>query len=150
MITIDWPSGIIFVPQADLTPIGGSVYQLDLDAFRIILKDLEDDEAGMPWTRTHDHNPPVTIGGVLLARVIKILPPYTVTFEDGQYAVNLVGANSNVGDVVNLNQVSIRSSNSAGMVVSGSGVTAQDKQDIANLTVGDPRTLTVGKFFALK
>ena len=40
---------------------------------------------------------------------------YTVTFEDGQYAVNLVGANSNVGDRVNVNQVSVRSANSAGL-----------------------------------
>jgi hypothetical protein len=40
---------------------------------------------------------------------------YTVTFEDGQYAVNLVGANSNIADVVNVNQVSVRSANSAGL-----------------------------------
>ena len=53
-----------------------------------------------------------------LARTVEIINGYTVTFEDGQYAVNLVGANSNVGDVVNVNQVSVRSANSAGLVTS--------------------------------
>jgi hypothetical protein len=53
---------------------------------------------------------------VQLARVIEILEPYTITFEDGAYAVNLVGANSNVADRLNLNQVSVRASNSAGLI----------------------------------
>jgi hypothetical protein len=48
--------------------------------------------------------------------VIEIINDYTVTFEDGQYAVNLVGANSNIADRVNVNQVSVRAANSAGLV----------------------------------
>jgi hypothetical protein len=36
------------------------------------------------------------------------------------------------------------------VVVSGSGVTTQDKEDIADLVTADPKTLTVGKFVALK
>jgi hypothetical protein len=94
------------------------IYELQLDAFRLTLKDLEDDLEGMPWTKTHNHNTEVTLGGLTFARVIEILPPYSVTFEDDQYAVNLVGANSNVGDVVNVNQVSVRSENSAGLISS--------------------------------
>lgn len=136
-ITIDWPNGIINVPKADLTLIQVSPFEireLDLDWFRLQLKDLEDSDDGMPFQKTHNHNTEVTIGNLTLSRVIEILDPYTVTFEDGQYAVNLVGANSNVGDKVNVNQVSIRSSNSAGLitVTSGSGVTDQDKTDIIN------------------
>jgi hypothetical protein len=96
------------------TPV--EIYELQLDGFRLTLKDLEDDFEGMPWTKTHNHNTEVTLGGLTFARVIEILAPYTVTFEDGQYAVNLVGANSNVGDVVNVNQVSVRSQNSAGLI----------------------------------
>lgn len=133
-ISIDWGGRVINVPKADLTLVSGSVYELDVDVFRLALKDLEDGEAGMVFPRTHNHNTEVTVGGVTLARVVEILSPYTVTFEDGQYAVNLVGANSNISDVTNVNQVSIRPQNSAGMIVSGSGVTAQDKTDIANQT----------------
>ena len=117
-ITIDWPTGVINIPKADMTLLQSTpteIRQLNLDTFRLILKDLEDGEEGMPWPKTHNHNTTVTVGGVTLARVVELINGYTVTFEDGQYAVNLVGANSNVGDKVNVNQVSVRSANSAGL-----------------------------------
>lgn len=116
-ISINWGTKIINVPKADLTHISGDIYQLDIDDFRMELKGLEDSEDGMAFPNTHNHNTEVTIGGITYARMIEIINGYTVTFEDGQYAVNLVGANSNVGDVINLNQVSVRSANSAGLVV---------------------------------
>lgn len=158
MITIDWPSGVIAVPQADLTPLGGGIYELDLNVFRLRLKDLEDDEAGMPFLRTHNHNPEVTVSGVTISRVVEIINGYTVTFEDGQYAVNLVGANSNVADVTNVNQVSIRAFNTAGLITvdtGGSGLTAADVWNYPGaLTPAQVwsfyKALTVGKFLALK
>lgn len=120
-ISVDWPTGVITVPRADLAVVQlapTEIRQLDLDAFRLDLKALEDDEAGIAYPATHAHTPPLTVGGVTLARAVELLPPYTVTFEDGQYAVNLVGANSNVADRVNVNQVSVRSANSAGLTFS--------------------------------
>jgi len=120
-VHIDWGSKIIFVPKCYLTLIQASptvIYEMDLNDFRMKLKDLEDDEEGMPHLDTHRHNTEVTIQGINFARVIEIINGYTITFEDGQYAVNLVGANSNIGDVVNVNQVSIRSNNSAGLISS--------------------------------
>ena len=118
-ITVDWPNKIINVPKADTTLIQSSpteIRELDLDSFRLTLKDLEDDPEGMPWLDTHNHVAPIQIGAVTLARVVEIINDYTVTFEDGQYAVNLVGANTNLQDVTNVNQVSIRPSNSAGLI----------------------------------
>lgn len=117
-ITVDWPTKVISVPKADMTLVQPSpeIRELDVDVFRLTLKDLEDDEDGMPFLRTHNHNAPTTIGGVTLARVVEIVNGYTITFEDGQYAVRLVNANNNVSDVTNVNQVSVRSANSAGMV----------------------------------
>jgi hypothetical protein len=56
------------------------------------------------------------LAGIILARVVELINSYTITFEDGQYAVNLTGANSNIADKVNVNQVSVRASNSAGLV----------------------------------
>lgn len=117
-ITIDWPTGVISVPKADMVLIQSTpteIRQLNLDTFRLTLKDLEDSEEGMPWPKTHNHNTSLNVGGVILARSVEIINGYTVTFEDGQYAVNLVGANSNVGDRVNVNQVSVRTANSAGL-----------------------------------
>lgn len=117
-VTIDWGPSVIFVPKiamelVQLTPT--LIYSLDLNVFRLALKELEESSDGMAFTRTHKHNTAVSVGGVDLARVLEIITPYTVTFEDDQYAVNLINANSNVGDRVNVNQVSVRSSNSAGL-----------------------------------
>jgi hypothetical protein len=130
-ISVNWYTKVISVPQADLTLISGSLYELDVDWFRLQLKNLEDDPTGMSYPDTHRHNTEVTLGGVTLARTVEIINEYTVTFEDGQYAVRLVGANNNIADVMNVNQVSLRSNNSAGLIVSGSGVLPQDKIDIA-------------------
>jgi hypothetical protein len=117
-VTIDWPTKIISVPKVDMTLVSSNpfeIFELNIDTFRLRLKDLEDGVEGIPYPTTHNHNTAVTVGGVTLARVVEIINGYTITFEDGSYAVNLVGANSNVGDVVNLNSVSVRAANSAGL-----------------------------------
>lgn len=114
-ISVDHLTRVIFVPQADLTLIQGDIYELNVNQFRLWLKDWEDSVDGMNMPDTHRHNTEVTLGGVTLARTVEIINGYTITFEDGQYAINLTGANNNLGDVTNVNQVSIRSSNSAGL-----------------------------------
>lgn len=120
-IYVDWPRGVIFIPKDSTTLVQSypkEIRELDLNTLRLTLKDLEDSDYGMVYQKTHNHNTTVTVSGVSLARVIEILDPYTITFEDGYYAVNLSGANSNVLDKTNVNNVSVRSSNSAGLVQS--------------------------------
>ena len=114
-LTVDWPGKIISVPKADLTLVSGMVYEYDVNVFRLALKDLEDGP-GMPWPDTHRHNTTVTLSGIVFARVVEIINGYTVTFENGAYAVNLFGANHNILDVTNRNSVGISTSNSAGLV----------------------------------
>lgn len=128
-ISIAWATKIITIPQSYLTDLGGGVYELDTDQFRLDLKDLEDSEEGMPFPTTHNHNTTVTVGGVTLARVIEIINGYTITFEDGMYAVKLTGSNNNISDVSNVNSVSIRSANSAGLIQisSGSGLSVDEQ-----------------------
>jgi hypothetical protein len=136
-VSINWPTGVITIPQNQLTFISGSTYSLDVDAFRLALKDLEDSEEGQVWPDTHRHSTASTLSGVVYARQVEILAPYTVTFEDvgTPYTVSCIGANHNLADVKNVNQVSLIIGNSAGLisVTTGSGVTAQDKIDIVNL-----------------
>ena len=144
-LSIDPITHVITVPQADLTLVSGSLYEHDTNAFRLELKSWEDSAEGMVQPKTHDHNAEVALGGLTLARVIEIIPPYTITYQDGQYAVNLVGSNNNIADRLNINQVSVRSNNTAGMVTitSGSGLSAEEHDQLM-------KALTVAKFLGLK
>lgn len=137
-ISIEWGTRIITIPKSYLTLVSGTLYELDTNQFRKDLKALEDDEEGMPFPDTHKHNTEVTVAGVTYARFIEIINGYSITFEDGNYSVRLSGSNNNIFDVengiLNQNNVQIISQNSAGLqvVTQGSGVTAQDKLDIAD------------------
>lgn len=139
-ITVDPLTFIINIPQADLTLVSGTIYELDTDWFRLELKAWEAGgnglSEGITFQKTHDHNTEVTIAGVVYARAIEILVPYSIEFQDAQYTVILKGSNNNIFDVENgilvQNQVQIISTNSAGLVVvdTGSGITPGDKTDI--------------------
>lgn len=143
-ISIDWGTRTINVPQSYLTNITGTLYELDTETFRTDLKALEDDEEGIPFPDTHQHYTEVTVAGVTYARFIIIINGYSITFEDGQYSVRLAGSNNNFFDVengiLNQNQVQVIPGNAAGLikVVQGSGVTEQDKTDIAELVWEEP------------
>ena len=133
-LSIDWSSSVISVPQAYLTFISTGLYELDVDAFRLDLKDIEDSEEGMPFPDTHRHNTEVVLSGVTYARTFEILSPYTVTFEDTgtPYTVRCVGANHNIADVKNVNNVSLIIGNSAGLItVATGGSTGPSAGDIA-------------------
>lgn len=118
-IEILWGTRVIFIPKSETVLVQtnpSEVRELNINTFRLALKSLEDDADGMNFPSTHNHNTTVTLSGIVYARVVELINNFTVTFEDGQYAVNLVGANSNIADKVNVNQVSVRASNSAGLV----------------------------------
>lgn len=120
-ITVDPITYVINVPRDDLSVVQltpTEIRTMDLNWFRMQLHDLMDDEDGMPLLKMFTHNTEVELGGITYARIVEILDPYSVTFEDGQYAVNLTGANSNVADKTNVNQVSVRPQNSAGLISS--------------------------------
>ena len=152
-ISIDPLTFVIHVPKEDMTLVQATpseIRELDLNWFRLALKAYEAAEYGIYLYKTHNHNTQVTLGSLTFARVIEILPPYTVTFEDGQYAVNLTNANSNVSDRTNVNQVSVRSANSAGLVAATSTVTTDDINAIADavwdeLIISHPISGSTGK-----
>jgi len=156
-ISLDWGNKIIFIPKSYLTLVSGTLYQLDSNQLRLDLKDIEDNEEGITHSDTHRHNSETTIASVIYAQTIELINGYKIEFEDGQYTVKIVNSNNNFADVdagkVIRNQVSIVSTNSAGLikVVSGSGVTAQDKIDIINgiwneLVSSHTITSTFGKY----
>ncbi len=120
-ISVTWGTKVINVPKDYTTLVQVSpteIRDLDTNQFRLDLKSLEDDVYGMAHDTTHVHNPPLSVGGIELARTIEIINDYTITFEDGQWAVNLKGSNNNILDRTNKNQVSVNPGNSAGLVTS--------------------------------
>lgn len=135
MLSVNWSTKVIAVPQSFLTFLSGDRWELDVDAFRLGLKDIEGAEEGMSFADTHRHNTQVTLSGVTYARTFEIINGYQVEFEDKgpHYTVVCTGANHNLGDVLVPGPVHLIIGNSAGLIVvtSGSGVTAQDKLDIA-------------------
>lgn len=127
MYSVNWEAREIYVPKADLTHIEGNKYRLDLDEFRRKCRSLEWDD-GLSYPAIIEYYPAVDTGDVTLGRVVLLTNGYTVTFEDGQYAVLFSGANTNIHNFTNVNQVSIRPNNSAGLVeVSGSGCPPKDE-----------------------
>lgn len=117
-ISVNLLTFVIYVPKADLTLEQSSpeIRTLDVNQFRLWLKAWEESEEGMTFTDTHKHNTEVTLSGLTYARIIEILDPYTIEFEDGQYIVNCDGANHNIADKKVPNQVSLIVNNAAGLI----------------------------------
>lgn len=139
-MSINHTTKVIAIPKADTTFVETNAttgYEIrSYDEYELMreLADYLDSEAGIALPNAFTHATEVTISGVIYARAISFLAPYTITFENDTYQVKLVGgSNNNMLDVLNPNNVSVIPANSAGLqtVVSGSGVTEQDKLDIA-------------------
>ena len=120
-VTINFNTKVITIPKSFMTQKNSILYELDVNALRLALKEIEESGAGIVYPDTHRHNTEITLSGVTYARSVEIINGYTITFEDGQYVVSCVGANHNIADVKNLNQVSIVVGNSAGLVVTSGG-----------------------------
>ncbi len=146
-LTVNWSTKVITVPQSFCTIISGSNYTFDVDEFRLALRDLEDDEAGIVFPHTHTHNTATTLAGATYARTVEVINGYTVTFEatGSPWTAVCVGANHNIGDVKNVNHVSLIVGNSAGLiqVTSGSGLSVEQDAQLF-------KALTKGQFIALK
>ena len=120
-VTVDYLTSIISVPQADLTFVSGTLYELDTDWLRLQLHALQDDEEGMPFDDMIDRNEPYTVVGVSYAQKLEIINGYSLQFTpDSQWSVRLTGSNNNFFDVENgilvQNQVQVIPNNSAGLI----------------------------------
>lgn len=117
--SVNWLTKVITIPKADTEWVSTTpdVRKLSATTLWENLRSLEDDPEGMPYPQIVKNTTPVTLAGVTFARQVEIINGYTLTFEDGLYAVDIYGGNTNVADVTNRNQVSVRTANSAGLVV---------------------------------
>lgn len=119
-ISINWATDqVIFVPKADMTlvQVSPEIRELDVNVFHQALRDLEADGGfGGRWPQTHNHIGESTLSGIVYARSMEVLAPYTVEFEAGTYGVSVVGGNTNLLDVKVPNSTSLLGNNSAGLV----------------------------------
>lgn len=119
--TIDWPSGVITIPKSDSSLIQTSpIERRSLDLAQLILdiralEASEDGRGGFPLVASYTSES--TLSGTVFAPQLRIREEYySVTFENGPYQLVLSGANSNISDVQNLNEVQVIPQNSAGLV----------------------------------
>jgi len=131
--TMDWATKIFTVYQSDLTPLGGGVYELDVEALRLELHALQGSAIGITFEDIFFHNTEVTISGTTFVRVLGIINGYTFAMSPaGAYQVSCTGANHNLQDVYNnLTGPTFLPNNSAGLIVGagGGGPTATQVAD---------------------
>ena len=149
-ISIDYPSGVIFVPKADtifvgLDPLGNEVRDFDILQFWRDLRAEEDTPEGRAFPRILDSNPPDPTYN--LARSVNITDYYFVEFDDASgtdaYKVELRNANTNTAVRRILNLVQVSANNSSGLAETGvSGLTAGEA---AQLTTIEDQTLDLVK-----
>lgn len=138
-LSLDPATKVITIPQADLTFVSGSLYELDTDQFRKDVMTLLASEDYIWMDDAYAHNGEVTVAGTTFARTLEFINGYSITFENLVYSVRLVGSNNNIFDVENgiLNpsgNVTVIAQNSAGLVVVAGGVSnAQDVRDAMEL-----------------
>lgn len=138
-LSIDPATKVITVPQADLTLVTGTLYELDTNQFRKDVMALLDDEDYIWLPNPFQHNTEVTVAGTTFFRTIEFINGFSVEFEDGQYSVRLIGSNNNIFDVENgilvQNQVQVIPTNSAGGQVIETGVSGLTAQESAALAL---------------
>lgn len=119
-LTINPATKVITIPQSDLTPVAGTLYELDTNQFRRDVMALMDDEDYIWMDNPFIHNTEVTVAGTTFARTIEFVNGYSVEFENGSYTVRLSGSNNNIFDVENgilvQNSVQVIAQNSAGLI----------------------------------
>lgn len=161
-LSLDPATKVITIPQADLTLVSGTLYELDTNQFRLDVIALLDDEAYMWMPDAFIHNTEVTVAGTTFARTIEMINGYSITFENNVYSVRLAGSNNNLFDIASgiLNpsgNVTVIAQNSAGLVATPAadavavwGALLADHTTANTFGWFIQRLLTLGKWLGLR
>ncbi len=120
-ISINWATKVFTIPQADLTLVSGTLYEMDTEAVRQEINAIMDNADGMAFEDPILHNTEVTVAGTTFARTIEMINGYSIEFSpNSAWSVRFTGSNNNLFDVENgilvQNQVQVISNNSAGLI----------------------------------
>lgn len=122
-LSLDPATRLISVPQADLTFVSGTLYELDTNQFRKDVMALLASQSYIWMPDAFQHNGEVTVAGTTFARTLEFINSYSVQFENtgSAYSVRLIGSNNNIFDIDNgiltpTPLVTVISTNSAGLI----------------------------------
>jgi len=136
--SVNWITKVITVPTSDLTLVSGTHYSLDMADCLAEVRRLEWEFTEGLWAPAIlDHsNTRFNFAGANYAPFDGFINGYTLQITGAATRVDLLGANTDLVDILIPTGVSVVPSNSAGLqvVATGSGVTEQDKLDIADRT----------------
>ena len=136
--SVNWVTKVISIPTSDLILISGTRYSLLMSDFLSEIRRLEWEFTEGLWAPAilNHTNTKFDFAGADYAPFDEILNNYTVQITGVATRVDLLGSNNDFIDALIPTGVSVVPSNSAGLQVVevGSGVTEQDKEDIANKT----------------
>ena len=140
-ITANWNTKTFTIPQADLTLVSGSLYEMDTEVdFRQAINAIMAGEEGIVFEDPIDHNTQYSVAGVTYARKVEVINGYSIEFSpNSQWTVRLAASNNNLFDVengiLNQNQVQVIAQNSAGLqiVTTGSGLDAGQDAKLTNI-----------------
>jgi len=117
--SVNWVTRNIWIPRSDLIHLSGSQYRLNTADFHKEIRRLEWALGEGLWAaQIIEYKAAHTLAGTPFAPEIEIINGFTLTFEEfaAVYSVEIDGANTNVDDVTVINNVSIRSKNTGGLV----------------------------------
>ena len=142
-ISIAWSlSGdiVVTVPKADTTLVSAGppeIRSYNVNTLKQAVMDLYASTEGGLYPIPYFRDQESVLSGLTYGRKLRLLPPYRIEFEDGQYSVVLEGGNHNVVDVRSVNQVSLVTNNSAGLLNNNVGLalTVRD-QSVVGATPG--------------
>lgn len=132
----NWVTKVISIPTSDLTLVSGTRYSLDMAECLTEVRRLEwlfDEGLWAPAILEHS-NTRFDFAGANYAPFDEFINGYTVQITGIATRVDILGSNNNLADVLISTGITVVTFNSAGLqiVEAGSGVTEQDKTDIAN------------------
>lgn len=121
--SVNWITKVVSIPTADLVPVVGTRYRLEMASFLSEIRRLEADPAQGLWAdQILAHTNATTLAGVTFAPLDEVINGYTVQFTGAATRVDLAGSNNNLVDVLISTGVAVVPSNSAGLqIVATSG-----------------------------
>jgi hypothetical protein len=156
-ISIDWIGASatipykarITIPQADLSFISGTLYELDTMAFWDEMKTNEEDSDGIVFNDLQAHNPDYTVAGVNYADAVFMLCEVTFENTGSNYSVILAGSNNDIFDedngiLVATPGLTIIPTNAAGLIITDtSGLTPTESAALISIAADTAASLAL-------